>query len=229
MYLVAQRVLSPRGNSGTNVVMYRHATTPTPISWDDPDLRVIASQYPGERVAQHVEIAPGGNAVVCYLDIAVLDDASRSQISAALDVLSTRIGIGTRFAELHGPVTGEFRITMGASDEAPTRFAELRDAMLSLFDHQHDLAQPAHAQPLTIRVEVDDQRWQFSLESRDRSRVTSLVTPVTIPLDVADEFRALHGDLYPHVAEWVTGLSLEQILELGGVRFVGAINRQWPE
>jgi len=209
--------------------MYRHTPVTTPIDWNSPDLAVIASQYPGERVAQHVEVAPGGNAVVCYLDVAARDEAPRSQINAVLDELSTRVGIGSRFAELHGPVTAEFKITMGAADEAPTRFSELRDAILYLFDHQHDLSQPVHAQPLTINVEVDDQRWRFSLESRDRSRVTALATTVTIPLDVADDFRTLHGDLYPHVAEWVTGLSLEQILELGGVRFVGAVNRQWPE
>lgn len=229
MYLVAQRVHSPRGNFGTNAVMYRHAAAITPINWENPDLGLIASQYPGERVAQHVGVAPGGNAVVCYLDVAARDESPRSQISAALDELSTRIGIGTRFAELHGPVTAEFRITMGASDEAPVRFAELREAMLSLFDHQHELVQPTSRQPLTIKVEMDDQRWRFSLEPRDRSRVPALVTSITVALDVANDFRTIHGELYPHVSEWVTGLSREQILELGGVRFVGQINRQWPE
>lgn len=230
MYLVAQQVQSPRGSVGTNAVMYQHAAVTAPIDWDAPDLDTIASQYPGERIAQHVEVAPGWNSVVCYLDVAARDQISRSRISAALDELSAQITIGTPVAALHGEVAVEFRVTMmRARNEAPTRFAELRDAILDLLDHQHETPQPSHAQALTIRVELDAQRWRFSLEPQDRPRVPALATSVTVPLDIADDFRALYGDLYPHVAEWVTGLSREQILELGGVRFVGEINRQWPE
>lgn len=229
MYLVAQQVQSPRGSIGTNAVMYHHTLTSAPINWKSPDLEAIASRYPGERIAQHVEVPPGGNSVICYLDVAAHDQIPHSKINAALDELALLIEAGTPVAKLHGEVAVEFRVAMiRALDEAPTLFIELRQAILQLLEHQHDIAQPSHAQPLTIRVEKDAQRWRFSLEPHDRSRVPTIATSVTVPFDVADDFQALHGELHPHVAEWVTGLSREQILKLGGVRFVGEINQQWP-
>lgn len=230
MYLVAQQVESPRGSIGTNVVMYRHATTPAPINWESPDLEAIASQYPGERVAQHVEVVPGGNSVICYLDVAAHDAVSHQKINAALDALSSQVQEGTSGAALHGEVAVEFRVTMmRARNGVVARFIELRDAMLHLLEHQNEAAQPLHAQRLTIRVEKNIDHWRYSLEPQDRDRVPAIVTSVTVPFDVADDFGAMYGDLLPHAAEWVTGLSRSQLLKLGGVRFIGEIDRRWPE
>ena len=229
MYLVAQTVQSPRGSTGTNVVMYRHHGQAAPIDWADPDLHTISSAHPGERVAEHVEVAPGGNAVVCYLDIAARDDITRAEIQSALDQLVKDIASNARCAALRGKVAAEFRITMGPADQALEHFTNLRAALLRLFDDPHQAARGLDAERLRIRVEVDEHRWRFTLDPNDRSRAPALVTSVTIPIDVADDFRELHGALEPHAAEWVTGLSREEILRRGGVQFVGAIARRWPE
>lgn len=231
MYLVAQQVESQRGSIGTNAVMYRHATTSTPINWESPDLETIASQYPGERVAEHVEIVPGGNSVICYLDVAARDGVPHDKVNTALETLASQIEAGTSVARLHGEVAAEFRVTMmRARDGAVTRFIELRDAILRLLQSQdEEAAQPSRGHRLTIRVEKEVDHWRYSLEPQDRDRVPALVTSVTVPFDVADDFSAMYGDLLPHAAEWVTGLSRRQLMELGGVRFVGEISGQWPE
>jgi hypothetical protein len=80
----------------------------------------------------------------------------------------------------------------------------------------------------------DVEAWSFTLAPESAERVRSAGgTParVSVRHDVASEFRRLHGPLYPHVAEWVTNLTAEQLLELGGARFVheGRVVGEWPK
>jgi hypothetical protein len=42
------------------------------------------------------------------------------------------------------------------------------------------------------------------------------------------DFEQLYGDRYRHAAQWVTGLTAEQLIEQGGVVFSGAIDVTWP-
>ncbi|HET7505272.1 MAG TPA: hypothetical protein VFK02_29840 [Kofleriaceae bacterium] len=168
--------------------------------------------------------------MICYLDIAARDGVPMARIEAALDKIATQISATTPSATLAGEIAVEFRVTMlRAHEQAPILFDTLRATIRQLLNEPRDVPGRAQVTPLRIRVEKDDRCWRFSLDPSDRDRVRTEAATLTVPHDVADDLSMLYGDLFSHVAEWLTGLSREQILELGGVRFEGSINRTWPE
>lgn len=86
MYLTAQRVFSPHApKRGVNVFKYVHGpyswpagTTPTPFL---PDVNV------GQLTERWVELEPGGNSVLSYLDVVVPDDMPNQELCNRLAAL----------------------------------------------------------------------------------------------------------------------------------------------
>jgi hypothetical protein len=238
MYLTAQHVRSPRGTEGINSALYRHEAHELPEGfWEAPDISYVAEQVPGERTAAtQIEVAPGGNRVVSYLDIAAPEGTEQAAIVAALDVAERNLSRALPCSVVLGHVAVRFSLDPGDAPRALTEFQELRRRALALYA---DRQPPAWAalEPLTIEVGQADEGWTFQLSAESAPRVRAVLGPegktarVSIPLDAATTFRRIHGPLYPHVAEWVTNLSREQLLELGGVRFVDSdkILWEWPQ
>ncbi|MBW2736304.1 MAG: hypothetical protein JRH20_28280 [Deltaproteobacteria bacterium] len=192
----------------------------------------IANSNPGQRIAESVEVAPGGNSVEYYLDVVAPDDVSLEAIVAVLDEVESQVGLGAPAAYRSGSVAARFFINLGFVPNAVDAFRELRQRALTLF------ASPAASpwlslEPLLIQVRHEGAAWCFSLSDLDRQRLPVAQGSrgnVVVPNEVADDFRRMHGELYPHVAEWLTGLDRDALLALGGVRFSeGAdIVWEWP-
>jgi len=174
-------------------------------------------------------IAPGGNRVESFLDIACPDGTAPAAVEAAVAVARARAG-GERVAIEHAGVAVEFSVTVGTPDPGAA-LAELWDAARALL-----VGRPAPpwnaAPPLEIVVAHDEEGWTYQLTDASLGRLPEAAAParVGVPFDVADDLRRLHGNLYPFVAEWVTGLSREEVMALGGARFVenGRLVSQWP-
>lgn len=84
MYLTAQRVVSARGQRGVNVYEYLHGGE----TWDQPLPRnLLPERNPGALNRQWLEIPPGGNAVISYLDVVVPDAVPQEVIARWLAVL----------------------------------------------------------------------------------------------------------------------------------------------
>lgn len=77
MLLVAQRVVSPKGQRGTNAFVYRHGG----YEWEHPPEPETLS---GSLVQSRITVPPPGNRVVAYLDILVPDDWSIATIDAVI-------------------------------------------------------------------------------------------------------------------------------------------------
>src|SRR5262249_46162522 len=86
MYLTAQRVYSvTRKKTGINAFLYRHGAEVVPgMSWDRPVVETIADEHIGTRGPEHVEIAPGGNRVVSFVDIVAADGTPVERVEDAI-------------------------------------------------------------------------------------------------------------------------------------------------
>jgi hypothetical protein len=199
---------------------------------EHPDVAFVADQAPGVRTgAVRVEVAPGGNRVLSHLDVAAPDGAARAAIAAALAAGQDEGRRTTAFTFVHEGVAVRFSDNRGSAADAG-EYAALCAAALALYDRPEPPAWAA-LQPVTIDVQHADEAWTFQLAKADEARVRpllgagSVIARVSVPFEVADEFRRVHGALYPHAAEWVTGLTREQLLSLGGVRVVDAGKAVW--
>ena len=71
MLLTAQRVVSPLSRArGVNVYLYLHGS----FVWDRVPNEFLPEANPGELVAQWIQLAPGGNRVISFLDVVAPDD-----------------------------------------------------------------------------------------------------------------------------------------------------------
>jgi hypothetical protein len=130
-----------------------------------------------------------------------------------------------------GHATASFSANLGGEDVGDA-FDDLARAALELYANPAPppwLASPA----LVIEVQSDDDGWRFGLDEPSAARVIAAggqPARVRIRHEVADDFRKLYGHLYPHAAQWVTNLSGEALLELGGAKFVhgGQKVAEWP-
>lgn len=81
-------------------------------------------------------------------------------------------------------------------------------------------------QPIQVLVGHDETEWTFEVDPTSASRVRESVgaehefARIGVPYHIADDFRRMHGALYPHIVQWVTGLGRDQIRKLGGATFM---------
>lgn len=84
MLLTAQRVISPASQArGVNVYRYAHG----PHDWERVPDKFLPEANPGELVAQWIQLRPGGNRVVSFLDVVAPDDMNVVQLQQALTSL----------------------------------------------------------------------------------------------------------------------------------------------
>jgi hypothetical protein len=236
VYLFAHRVLSTSGRGGINGGLYVHdgSAFPADLWLRDPatTVKLVTARYPGCRVRDRVDVAPGGNSVESWLDVVGPDETTRQEVSESLGGLSGLVARDGAGPHVHrrGRVTVAFGCNLGI--EQPSQaLAELTEAALQLRE-----APPApwtEVPPLRVVLEHDGEGTRFVLDPPSAARVIHAggsPTPIRIGHDVAADFRALHGPLYPHLPQLLTALPSEQVLELGGVSIedAGQTVFEWP-
>ena len=235
MYLSAQRVRAPRGETAVNVALYLH--TGTDLGDDvwalsaPETIQAIASRRPGRLATSRVALKPGGNNVERAIDVVAPDGTSAADVNAALQMLRGDVLANREATVRVGQVTAAFSANGGMPDVVAA-FDELAEPALALYARPG--APPwAGTPPLVIEAQTDDEGWTFRLTEESAKRVAVVggrPVRVRIRYDVVDDFRKVYGHLYPHAAQWVTNLSGEALLELGGAKFVhhGTIVGEWP-
>lgn len=235
MYLTAQRVRSPRGATGVNVALYLHTGTALPEdTWTlAPHQMVerVATTSSGRLATSRVTIKPGGNSVESSIDVAAPDGTSLADVQAAVRELRSAGVAKPPVTVRVGDVTAEFTASRAVEDPSAA-FNELAESALALYAKPEPPAWTATS-PLTVRVQNNDEGWTFQLDEESAGRVIAAggrPARVRVRYDVADDFRQVYGPLYPHAAQWVTNLSGEALLGLGGAKFInrGTIVGEWP-
>lgn len=240
MYLTAHRIRSQRGESGINAFFHKHGDTEVPdMSWDSPDIRLVADMFPGSLVAESVDIAPGNNQVLSYLDVVAVDTTEEARITEALEEVGNRVemerlplfhvakGIGIRF-----------ELTLGKYNVKGEEYKELKARVLRLLENPVPPAWKKES-PLIVEVKTSDRGLTFSLDGdsvervREKYRGDWTSSRVTVDSETKDLFEKIHGDVIRHIIPVLTGLTLEQVAEMGGVRLRNVSNGQvweeWPK
>ncbi|HRI68000.1 MAG TPA: hypothetical protein PK156_27375 [Polyangium sp.] len=148
MYITAQRVRSPFPiREGINAFLHEHrAKEYAKIEWEKPDLTRIADHEPGILTAQDVDLRPGGNSVLSFLDIVVKDDAPQKQIDEALAKFRKRLtSSAPRRVAVYGGVGIRLNVDAGLESKLIEEFDVLRKKIVTL------LASHVKNQPPTPR------------------------------------------------------------------------------
>jgi hypothetical protein len=226
MYIVAQRVRGRNDAVGVNATRYEHV--PGEVDWTRPDvLDFVTTQAPGRRVAQEFALTPGGNAVLSYADVVAAEPVSAEHMNDIVEMLVLDAA-RNEHGRLHGKGWWAAYFATGTPAVRQQELGALRDALVRMAARHEQVKEP-----LRIMVTRDDERWIFELAPESQGRVPPEINGqprpgrVTIPFDVARDFRAIHGELYPHVIQWLTNMSRDEIADGGGVEFVHNGQRVW--
>lgn len=231
MYLAAQRVRSG-SRTGINAFLYRHP--PGEIPWRDP-ARVV-EQMPGELVSQDIEMPPGGNEVLSFLDVvageavpklAIVDQAEKLRTAVVQAGVVTGDGVGMRFS----------------AGQPGTERSELE--WNALWRKAGDLL--ANPQPLPpwrtgdglIITRVDDGNdLVFALMPATAEKLRKLrgaewkAPKLTVSRRTMDDLKRVSMfDAYEQIATVMTGSSLPQLLLFGRIHVEnerGEVVWEWP-
>lgn len=243
MFLTAQRVhsLAPE-KTGVNAFLYRHGAQTIPgMSWEHPVVERVADQYVGTRGPEHIEIAPGGNRVLSYLDVVAADDTPPADVEAALrEFGATFVTEELPASRTLGRVAIRFGAQLGLYERARDEFDEIAARALELLRNPSEPAWRS-AEPLDVDVTHEGGKDVFTLRGESVPRVWRACEEANanapafracVPTQTRTSLEAIHADVYLFVVPEITGLDLEHVAALGGVRFhdaaTGDVLREWP-
>lgn len=242
MYLTAQRVYSLRTRkTGVNAFLYRHGDATVPgMSWDRPMIERVADDVIGTRGPEHIEIAPGGNRVLSFVDIVAADPTPIAQIEEAVREFRAKFTT----ARLPESLTlGAIAIRFGAQyglpeDHTRAEFAQIAERALELLKNPHEPAWRTQT-PLEVEVEHTEKELRFTLRPDAKRRLEAIhgpgwqATRLGISHDTREEFEVVHGDVFMNFVPILAGLDLERVADMGGMRFykagTGEVLAEWPQ
>ncbi len=242
MYLTAQRVYSlTKKKTGINAFLYRHGSDVVPgMSWDQPIIELVADEHIGTRGPEHVEIAPGGNRVLSFVDIVTSDSTPIEQVQDAIRTF------GATFSPERLPLSvtiGTVAIRFGAlsgldKDQFHTEFSQITEKALDLLRNPREPAWRTQ-EPLEVDVEQIEEGLRFTLRPEAKRRLAAIHGPewgaprVSIAHDTRKAFELAHGDVFKNFVPILAELEIERVADLGGMRFYRAhtddILAEWPQ
>jgi hypothetical protein len=241
MYLTAQRVYSlTRKKTGINAFLYRHGAEVVPgMSWDQPILERIADEYIGTRGPEYIEIAPGGNRVVSFVDIVAADGTPIEQVEEAIRFFRTTLS-SERLPVLKtiGTVAIRFGAQSGLTeDQAHEEFTQIAGKALDLLRNPREPAWRTQ-EPLEVDVEQTEEGLRFTLRPEAKRRLAAIhgagwgAPRVSVSHDTREAFELAHGDVFKNFVPILADLEMERVADLGGMRFYKAhtddILAEWP-
>jgi len=131
MYVTAHRVTKPSdGRTGINCYVHLHRKViGVDSTWGGGEVREISDHQPGDLVRKAINLAPGGNRVLSYLDIVCEDTVSAEHISRFLDRFD-EVKETERILSLEG-IVGLFSTTAGLAGEEDIEFSALKAAVMA--------------------------------------------------------------------------------------------------
>jgi hypothetical protein len=239
MFLAAQRVLK-RADSllkdvqvGINAFVYLHGNTPIPkIYWHSDNINFDT----GKINKQSYDVAPGGNEVLCFLDVVAEDNIATNVLKNEFEQFKFKNKEGTKYTFYQiEPIAIRFGAVINRSDLIWKDFDDMAVRLLDLLNAPY---RKPDQTPLRCNITIDENEFKYELDDESVRKIQILhennwsFTPLTIKHEIKMDFERVHGDIISNVIAIITGLRLERIIEAGGIEFYNKANgkllRRWP-
>jgi hypothetical protein len=234
-YLTAHRVDGRQG-AGINAWLYRAEPQLARAADGTVDISQAVETEGLAVVAAAVEVTPGGNQIPSFLDV-VFEDGDDEYVEKALADARQQIAQSSPpyVAATFEGVGVQFNLNMGLYDHAVDEFDALAASATALLSGGGRWSQePA----VVISAAAGEHKATFRLvhgakELAGAGLPSTQPASVSIDYDTWSDFDTYVGAIWPQVAMLLTGLDLEQLSALGGVRFVREgsedVIKEWPE
>jgi hypothetical protein len=240
VYLTSQRVSAPGDErTGINTYLYRHEESVSSMDWSRPELARIVDEFPGTLVAHDTEVPPGGNLIRSYLDIVAADSMPMDEVDSALQQFDKEWSPSRVGQVIHvGGVALRLGLELRLEARAREELRELSRHALALLRKPVASSDWAANEPLRVVVTLEGSERSYALDEPSSRRLQSRHGADWRPtrLSVTHEVQAAMPlnpvDLCLHIAPVLTGLALDELAPLGGIRFIdgqsGNLLWEWP-
>ena len=245
MYLTAHRVRRIKGEQdevGIDAFLHRHEADDFPnTAFDDQVIDWITNKNPGKLIAESVDLVPGGNTVLSFIDIVGKEDIDSTRIQHLLDQTEPEI------EGMHAPITKyapardlavRFGITMGLKGGEVKEYKALTERAMRLFESPEPPKWRSEVPWIEIHYDISDCQEIFSLSPETANKLKKmhdklwLSKRVLVDRETKTVAESLYGDLVQYIAPVLTGLTLEQIAAEGGLILHDSSSQKkikWPE
>ena len=134
MYATSQRVKPEQGSDGINSFLHMHAgEAHAAVVWDQANAEQVAANPPGEAVMSRIDISPGQNKVLSYLDVICPDATPVQEIRDAITAMKDALEVQQRPLNYSlGAVTVRFGATIGLEDASGFECDALAEGVIQL-------------------------------------------------------------------------------------------------
>ena len=240
MYLTAQRILRIKDKKGgVNAFLYQHGKHDLPPNAQFSNVDWITNQYPGKLIAESVDLVPGGNAVLSFVDIVGKEGLDQEYIQHFLDQMECSV------KNIHTPITKsapdlavKFGITVGLHGHEIREYKTLTERVMHLFESREPPRWRTGNPWIVIHRNISHNQETFSLSSETAEKLKKIhdkswgSSRISIDRDTKYNVELIHGDLIQHIAPVLTDLTLEQIAAQGGLILCDSLTQKkikWPE
>ena len=244
MYLTAQRVRRIRGNNtevGIDAFLHCHENheLPNDIQEDRHTIDRVVNQNPGKLIAESVDLVPGGNSVLSFVDIVGREGLNKERIQEFLDRVERDVnGIHSSITRSSKDIVVRFEITFGLQGQELREYIALTERAMRLFESPEPPRWHTQNPWIVIRCDSNDDQNKFSVPAATTQRLKQIhgltwtSARVSVDRQSKDNVESTHSDLIQHIAPILTGLTLEQIAAQGGlILHDSSIKKKikWPE
>ena len=248
MYLIAHRVRRIKGKKvevGINAFLHQHEERELPEDMQDNKniIDQITYENPGKLISESVDLIPGGNSVLSFVDIVGKEGLDKERIENFLDQMES--DIEDHFQEKNIPFTDSdrdivvrFGITYGLNGNEVREYKALKERAMHLFESREPPIWRTDDPWIVIHCSISDNQETFRLSAETAEKLKQMYDKSWIPARISVDrhtkhnVELIHGDLIQHIAPVLTDLTLEQIAAQGGLILHDPSTQKkikWPE
>lgn len=237
MLLSAQRVRSPDGRIGVNAFRFKHGASISGIDWTSMKPHEFERLFslPATLDAEIIEVAPGGNEVLAFIDVAGPDDLGSKPVVKALGSVW---GLPSNGGVVGWGVVVHRRQAAGQPRDGGLPHIALTNKLLDV------LRLPANAEwrqraPLQLAMTrwPAGTSWLLQLTDGSAARVRERMgigwarPVIEASQEVVEELKRLDSVELGHALAAAAGVTPEFALEMGGIELHldERVLRTWPD
>ena len=245
MYLTAHRLQRIKGEKvdvGINAFLHRHEAhdLPEDTRFDKEGIiEQITQQNLGKLIAESIDLVPGGNSGISFVDIVGRESLDRERIREFLDQMESDIeGMYHPITKSAPDIAVKFAIPLGLPGNEVREYKALTERAMRLFESPEPPKWRTETPWIEICRNISDCQEVFSVEPETVEKLKQIHGASWVSARLSLEHHTkwnielIHGDLINHIAPILTDLTLEQIAAQGGLILRDQLQNKkikWPE